>query len=338
MIESLQTFLVYPNKGELEPRGISGTEVPLEGDVFKLLQDVYSKSDRECRVDISFNQAADGGQQNDCRDLLMAYANNPTIAMGLPLATRLGGHTTKRSALGLLFLATGMAGAQRKILIARFAANSGILADENREALSIQFIERVFLRSIHSYKAVVYQDELSPAAYWAGKAIDRQINSTETEVSRYWISDFLASDLRTTAAQGTRVLAVAMRTAARKSQSLDVKKEISAAAALGGNLNGQVTTAREFLNRFGLSPQSREEIVAQMRNEVIINEQFRFSAEEFNRQLPYRTVELDTGAILTASAADFDQLFHQGEPDEAGRVTYSTTGRVISQKLEKLSR
>lgn len=331
-------FWCIPTRESWSLEQISGTEVPLEGDVFKLLQDVYSKSDRECRVDISFNRAADGGQQNDCRDLLMAYANNPTIDMGLPLANRLGGHTTKRSALGLLFLATGMVGAQRKILIARFAANSGILADEDREALSIQFIERVFLRSIHSYKAVVYQDELSAAAYWAGKAIDRQINSRETEVSRYWISDFLASDLRTTAAQGTRVLAIAMRTAARKSQSLDVKKEISAAAALGGNLNGQVTTAGEFLNRFGLSPQSRGEIVAQMRNEVILNEQFRFSAEEFNRQLPYRTVELDTGAILTAAAADFDELFQHGEPDEAGRVTYSTTGRVISQKLEKLSR
>jgi hypothetical protein len=337
-IEHLQTYLVYPNKGVAEPRLISGTDVPLEGEVFKLLQDVYVKSERECSIDIAFNQPADEAVSNPCRELLLAYARAPSVATGLPLATRLATHSTRRSALGLLFLATGMTGLQRKIVIARFAANSGILADENREALSVEFVERVFLRSVGSYKAVLYKDAVTDRGFWTAKAVDRQINSSETEVSRYWITDFLDSDFKTTSATGTRVLAVAMRNAAKATENLDIKREITAAATLGAGLHDQVMTANDFIARLGISQAAREAITGQMRHQGLLTEQFRFSAEEFNRQLPYKSVELHSGAILTAAAADFDQVFTHGEPNDAGQVTYSATGRVVSEKLEKAPR
>lgn len=337
-IENLQTYLVYPNKGAVEPRLISGTDVPLDGEVFKLLSDVYSKSERECSIDIAFNQPADGVGPNPCRALLLDYARTPSVATGLPLATRLAAHSTKRSALGLLFLATGLVGQQRKIVIARFAANSGILADENREALSVEFVERVFLRSVGSYKAVLYQDTVTEHGFWMAKAVDRQINSSETEVSRYWIADFLDSDFKTTSATGTRVLAVAMRNAAKTTEDLEIKKEITAAATLGPGLNDQVMTANDFIARLGLSQPSREAITAQMRHQGLLNEQFRFSAEEFNRQLPYKSVELHSGAILTAAATEFDQVFAHSEPTADGQVTYTATGRVVSEKLEKVQR
>ncbi len=317
---------------------ISGTDVPLEGEVFKLLEDVYIKSERECSIDIAFNQPADDRISNPCRALLLAYARAPSVATGLPLATRLAAHSTRRSALGLLFLATGMAGLQRKIIIARFAANSGILADENREALSVEFVERVFLRSVGSYKAVLYKDTVTDHGFWMAKAVDRQINSSETEVSRYWITDFLDSDFKTTSATGTRVLAVAMRNAAKATENLNIKKEITAAATLGAGLNEQVMTANDFIARLGLSQPAREAITGQMRHQGLLNEQFRFSAEEFNRQLPYKSVELNSGAILTAAAADFDQVFAHGEPNDEGHVTYSATGKVVSEKLEKTPR
>ncbi|TIX92777.1 hypothetical protein [Rhizobium sp. P44RR-XXIV] len=337
-IEHLQTYLVYPNKGVAEPRVINGTDVPLEGEVFTLLNDVYIKSERECSIDIAFNQPADGVGLNPCRTLLLDYARAPSVATGLPLATRLAIHSTRRSALGLLFLATSMVGAQRKIVIARFAANSGILADENREALSVEFVERVFLRSVGSYKAVLYQDAVTEHGFWMAKAVDRQINSSETEVSRYWIADFLDSDFKTTSATGTRVLAVAMRKAAKATDNLEIKKEITAAATLGAGLNDQVMTANDFIARLGLSRLSREAITEQMRHQGLLNEQFRFNAEEFKRQLPYKSVELHSGAILSAAASEFDQVFAHTEPTADGEVTYTATGRVIDEKLEKAQR
>ncbi|WP_151343763.1 hypothetical protein [Rhizobium leguminosarum] len=338
-IEYLQTYLVYPNKGVAEPRLISGTDVPLEGEVFTLLNDVYLKSERECSIDIAFNQPADGVVSNPCRALFArlragAFRRHWASSSHPPC----GSFYAAVGAWSSL-LATGMVGAQRKIVIARFAANSGILADENREALSVQFVERVFLKSVGSYKAVLYQDLVTEHGFWIAKAVDRQINSSETEVSRYWITDFLDSDFKTTSATGTRVLAVAMRNAAKATENLDIKKEITAAATLGAGLNNQVMTANDFIARLGLSHRSREAITGQMRHQGLLNEQFRFSAEEFNRQLPYKSVELHNGAILTAAATEFDQVFARSEPTaEGGQVTYEATGRVISEKLEKVPR
>jgi hypothetical protein len=49
--------------------------------------------------------AADGTQQNDCRDLVLAYLHEPTIARGRPMAKRFEQFTTKR--LGHRFLIAG---------------------------------------------------------------------------------------------------------------------------------------------------------------------------------------------------------------------------------------
>lgn len=337
-IQHLQTYLVYPNKGATQPKAISGTSVPLQGQVFDLIQEIYDKSERDCSIDIAFNQPSEGASDNPCRELLLAYAKAPSVTSGLPLAKRLAEFSTKRSALGLLFLATGMVGQQRKIVIARFAANSGILADENRQALSVEFVERVFLRNASAYKAALYQDKVTNQGFWRAKAVDRQINNGETEVSRYWIADFLASDFQTTSATGTRSLAAAMRSASKETKSLRVKQEITAAATLGRGLNNQVMTADQFISRMGLSQSARDAITKQMRHIGVLKVQFRFDTEEFNRQLSFRSVELDTGAILTAAANDFDDVFVQGEPSREGRVTYSTTGKIVSEKLGKTRR
>ncbi len=337
-IEHLHTYLIYPNKNVAEPHAIGGADVPLMGEVFDLLNDIYGKAERECTIDIAFDRAADGAAENECRSLLLAYARGPAAATGLALAERLAAHSTRRSALGLLFLATGLVGTKRKIVIARFAANSGILADEDRAELSVQFVERVFLRSVGSYKAVLYQDDITDQTFWSGKAVDRQINSGEIEVSRYWISDFLASDFKVTSAQGTKVLSVAMRRAAAESDNLEIKREIAAAATLGANLNEQVMSAREFFDRIGLSPATKDAVIAQVKQQRVLDEQFRFNSPEFARQLAYKTVKLDTGAMMTAASADFDAVFEHGEIHEDGSVTYSATGKVVSEKLEKTVR
>ena len=334
-IEHLHTYLVYPNKGLENPRVINGASVPLEGKVFELLAEIYENTQNECKIDISFDLAADGAANNDCRTLLLGYVNGPEVATGLALAERLGAFTTNRSGLGLLFLAMGNEGHRRKIVVARFPANNGIIADENQQALNVQFIERVFMRSATSYKAVAYEDQVTAAAFWTGRAVDRQINSRETEISRYWIADFLASDFRTTSAQGTRRLAIAMRDAARHSNNLTIKQEITAAATLGGGAGDQVMTAEEFLARFGLSPAAREAVLGEMKHPGLHADQFRFSAEEFARQLPYKSVELDSGAILTAAAAEFDEVFQQDDANDDGAITFSATGRIVSEKLEK---
>ncbi|NKB84009.1 hypothetical protein HED51_14730 [Ochrobactrum grignonense] len=59
-----------------------------------------------------------------------------------------------------------------------------------------------------------------------------------------------------------------------------------------------------------------------------------FNAEEFFKQLPYKTVELDSGAVLTAQSSQFDEVFDREEINN-DEFIFSTKGKIITEKLEK---
>ena len=335
-IEHIHTYLVHPSKGSETPTQIGGVGVPLNGKLFRMLKDIYTKSDEECTIDISFNQGVDGSQNNPCRDLVTSHIANPTLITGRSLAERLASFTTNRSGLGLMFLILGTEEREHKIVLSRFPAHSAILAEEDKRNLSVAFLEKVFMKSATSYKAVAYQDRSLSAGFWFGRAVDKQINNRELEISNYWIGEFLDSDFRTTSAAGTRRLAIAMRDVARKSPDLEVKTEIAAAVRLGAGLNGQNFTVRQFANRFGLSKRAQDAIVGEFKHSNLVDERFRFDAKEFLRQVPYRTIELDSGAMLTAQSTRFDDVFSREIVDEAEKtIKYSTVGKVMTEKLEK---
>jgi hypothetical protein len=195
-VSHIHAYLVYPGKGVTEPRRFSGTKVQLAGTLFNLLNDVYTKSDRECDTDISFNQSADGRQDNPCRSLITSYLARSTIASGKGIAQRLESVTTHRSGLGLLFLISGNEGLEHKIVISRFPADSAILAEEKRQTLTVEFLERVFMKSATAYKAAAYHHASLQDGFWKGKAVDRSRSTAMPHTCRttgsliFWIPIF----------------------------------------------------------------------------------------------------------------------------------------------------
>jgi hypothetical protein len=236
-----------------------------------------------------------------------------------------------------LFLIVGNEGRDHKVVLSRFPAHSAISAEEDQQTLNVEFLERVFMKSAHAYKAVLYRDSSLTAGFWLGRAVDKQINSGDTQVSNYWIADFLESDFRTTAAAGTRRLAVALREAAKKSGDVGVKTEIAAAVTLAAGLNGQRLSINEFGQRLRLSGAALQAIADEVKGAGTINERFQFDLDEFRRQVMYRTIELDSGGLLTAEAAAFDTVFHRevivDGPED--KVRFSTEGKVINERLGK---
>jgi hypothetical protein len=106
-ITHIHTYLVHPAKGIAVPDAIGGSELPLNGKMFRLLRDVYDRAETECDVAISFNRDETGAQRNVCRDLLVAYAGGPTLVRGRRIAERLAIYTDNRPRMGLLFLVVG---------------------------------------------------------------------------------------------------------------------------------------------------------------------------------------------------------------------------------------
>jgi hypothetical protein len=335
-VERIHTFLVHPGKGSKASPETGGTTVPLSGKLFRLLDNIYSKSESECDIEIAFNHAADGKATNECRSLITAYLAKPSITNARRIGERLYSLTDKRSGLGLLFLITGMEGAEHKIVISRFPTDSAILAEEKKSGLTVEFLERVFMKSATSYKAVAYQHRSLESGFWLGNAVDKQINSSVAELSAYWIFDFLDSSFRITPAAGTRRLGAALRNAARSVGDVVIKSEIAAAVTLAGSFAGRKTSISEFAESLGLSPEARAAIVQQLKNPETANEQFRFDAAEFKSQVAFRSVQLDNGGFLTAESGEFEDVFKREVLNpKTHEVQFSTRGKVINEKLRK---
>lgn len=230
----------------------------------------------------------------------------------------------------------GSADGQKQLVISRFPADQGIIAEERSRRLSVEFIERVFMKNAQSYKSAFYSSDSLERGFWDGWAVDRQISGPR-ELSDYWIRDFLASDLGTTGPAGTRRLAVALRDAVRSTCDLGIRHELISAAGLLRGQDGQRRSTREIVDRLGLSHASQEALTAAFPRADLVNEVFQFDREEFERNAPYRTVELDNGGVLVAEDAHFETVFRQQVIDrDNGRIRYTTEGRVVNENLRKL--
>lgn len=296
---------------------------------------VFDRAEKECDIDIVFRPTGAGNQQNDCRDDVVAYVGRPTMPHGRRLAQRLQAVTTHRSGLGLLFLMTATTGAVSKVVISRFPADQGIVAEEERDHLSVKFLERVFMKSARAYKSVLFKSDSLERGFWQGHAVDRQISGSK-ETSDYWVYDFLMSELRTMGPAGTKRVAVALRSAIQQAEELEVRQELIATANLLRGQDGQTVTARRLVERLGLSEAVTATLESQLPRPDQMDESFRFDAEEFARHVLYRMVELDNGAALIADDRRFEEVFGREvlEPTD-GLVRFTTQGRVVDERLRR---
>ncbi|MCI0612155.1 hypothetical protein L0244_04115 [bacterium] len=333
-ITHIHSFLVQPGKHLEEQPSISGTTVPLRGKLFQMLQSVYDKADEECDIEIVF-RPNNGQQQNDCRSLFIDYLRTPHLDKGRFIATRLQSVTTHRSGLGLLFIVSGEENPVKRIFLARFPADQGVIAEEQQQTrLSIQFIERVFMKSAVAYKSVIFKGESLDSDFWEGKAVDKQIN-TIRELSNYWISDFLDCEFKATGAAGTKRLALALKQAISTSEAA-VRHELISAARLLRNQDGNRVSPAGLSSSLNLSEDSISVLQKALPHPAVFTETFEFETTEFDQHLPYQSVELDNGALLIGDYARFEEIFQKEELEvHDGKIKYSTTGRVVEEQLRK---
>lgn len=333
-IETIHSFLVYPDRGKEEQSNIAGTMLPLAGSLYQLLNEIFINSIQECEYDIIFD-STDGVQENTSKDLLVNYTLTPSIENGRLIAQELQKQTTKVSGLGLLFLMVGKASSKYRLVVSRFAADQGIIAEEGAQTLTVKFVEQIFMKNAKAYKAVVYQGTNPESHFWEGKAIDKQINNS-LNISEYWIKRFLKSDFSTTSERGTQRLAEILKsTINNESTPLKVKEELTASLKLAEGQNNQMVSIKTYLGRLGVSTQSKECVIGQTK-ESIYQEKFKLNYDELCKYISFKTIELDNGAILSAQTTDFNEVFDIKE--EGDNVTYKTNGKIIRERVKKSKR
>jgi hypothetical protein len=335
-LDSIHSFLVHPGKNLEAPPEISGTVVAKAGRLYDMMKKVFDNAEEECQHDVAFSPNHEGQQQNECRDSILAYLKKCDLTHGRHLAKRLQAVTTNRSGLGLLFLMMGKNKGKTKIVVSRFPADSGILAQEMEKGLTVEFLERIFMKSATSYKAAVYLGESHDSDFWKGKAGDKQINSAESYIASYWIRDFLHSDFLTPGEAGTRRFAKAVKEAMNHSSDIKTKEEITALSRLLPGLKDKVASAKGILNQFHVSDATQEQIKSRFTRGSLFDEQFRFMPDELSKFLAFTSVELDNGGLLTAPSDNFDKVFTKETVDSSKDIVkFSTQGTVVDQRFRK---
>ena len=298
-----------------------------------MLVDVFERASSECDMELIFTPDPQGAQHNECRDILMAYLKEPTIQSGEAIARRLQSVTPGTAGSALLFILTGVSDLDHhRLVISRFPAEVGVLAQESDQRLSLQFIEQIFLKNAHAYKCALFETEHLSANFASGRSIDRQARDIAV-IAGYWLNKFLQAQLKTTDVHGTQFLAKAMREAANSEDDPDVKQEIVAATILTRGMDGQTHSTESLLSSLPLTQPAAQRITSKLPRPEVAHDFFTFRREEYDKIIRYETLELDNGATLTAEHGKFMDVFQAESVDNDGRVRYSTEGKIMQRRV-----
>lgn len=328
-------YLIAPGKGLKIPPAIGSREIVLSpGKLTSMLEGIFGGAAGPHDFEVTFNPMPDGTQQNACRNLLIHFQGKPSLATGLPIAQRLQMATDNRSGIGLLFLLVGDHGLKRRLIVSRFPTDQAVLADVSASGLKVEFLEQVFIKRLSSYKALLIEHQNPKGGYWKGTATDRQAGQSGEHISEYWLKEFLNADFSETPAAGTRRLAKALKDAAKANPSISVKTEIAHASSLApAALAGKSLSISDFCSHFGLSKAASDTIKDHLSKPSLYQKTFQFDPAEFKTIAPYRTVEMSTGAILTAPSENFEKVFQS--QTIGSDVEFRTRGRISDQRLAR---
>lgn len=334
-IEKAFAYLIAPGKRAGTHPNISSKEILLQKNkLSEMLSGIFADEPGINDFEITFTPASNGTQANECRDLMLSFHSNPSISNGLMIAQRLQKVTDHRSGTGLFFLLKGNHGLKQRLIMSRFPTDQAIRADTTSGSLDVEFLEEVFIKRLSSYKAAMVEHANPQSGFWKGTATDRQAGQSGEHISEYWLRDFLNADFSETPAQGTRRLASALKEALKANPSATVKSEIAHASSLASAVfQNKSLTIQAFCTHFGLSAAAQDTIKAALPKPSLFGKTFMFDANQFKAVAPYRTVEMNTGAILTAPNDDFEEIFESKKTGDV--VEYKTRGKVSDQRLAK---
>ncbi|WP_321488313.1 hypothetical protein [uncultured Hyphomonas sp.] len=334
-ITFIHSYLVKPTDDEEESPPI-GTPVPLSGDLYAILSGVFDKSANECKIEVIFRKSETGDQYNDVRqtliDILEAPSEPERGEVVHKLALRLLNFTNGVTGPGLLFVIGGVESGHSKIMISRFPADEGIMADDQDGKLTVSFVDKLFMKNRNSYKAVVFH-RLSPTSTRrSGTAVDKQVNDTKSPSSRYWIEDFLACELAVTPQAGSERFATALREVYNSTDDLEDKMLLAAAARTLQNFGGQKHTPSELLGLLNL-PDEFINAVEKKLGPHAMAETFELNVDYFKSSFRYQSKLLHTGVMITAEVQDYEEVVHEKEVGDETEIT--TRGRIINSKVQK---
>lgn len=337
ILKNITCYLVHPNKHEHTKIVPIETKLKPSSKVYAKIEAIFIEAEQECLSEIIFKPDANGKQNNAFKEKLKNYAIKQNSINGKSIANALQDVTNKQSGLGLFFIAYGEDGAKKKFVLSRFVAEEGISAKSSSNKLSLEFVEKFFMKKSTSYKSALFKGVGDLKGMTGGTAVDKQASGDKDGLARYWTSDFLNCMPKTTPAEGTIRLAKKLQETLKGTSDIAIKEEITSAITLLKNFNGQLFSAKNFCTQFRVSEVTKQAVKDSFKHETLFNEEFVFDSNEFHNLLSFRSIELNTGVLITADSYGFDEKVSV-EESANGIVNITTSGKIVDEKLMKAKR
>ena len=191
------------------------------------------------------------------------------------------------------------------------------------------------MKSSRTYKAALFIDSSIPNGFWKGNATDKQINNPRQEIAHYWIYGFLKAEFEITGKSGSFMFSRTLSSILNSKIDNSAKEQLIALLSILPNQNGKTISIQEMCQRIGMPIELQNKIIDSMDNRSVFQTRFQFDNEEFRRTLKYRSEYLDNGAILTASAEDFEVCFKKEALAKEKKIRYTTEGQLLEVKVKK---
>lgn len=107
-----------------------------------------------------------------------------------------------------------------------------------------------------------------------------------------------------------------------------------ALAAVLPNREGQFASLRQICDDMSISSGAKNTLRGCLENHSLFEEPFEFCGEEYSKQIVFKSLHLDNGAVLTALNTSFDRCF-VAEPIDEQIVRYTTQGKVDDIRVKR---
>lgn len=263
----------------------------------------------------------------------LAFSAGPHDDVALTLAAKLADAMDNRSKPSLLMMSVhdGSKPHERRVVIWTFPQQEVFSLRVSRGSASLVLME-AFSRESSLRKIALLEGPNAPTGLLTARVLDFQVTSNDRSVADLWITKFLDARLQMSSAEGTQVLAQALRAAHNRTRG-DARSQdqiTAAVAALRVAVNPRTSLAQVAATYLGRRAADAFLDSTPPEAQAAV---FDVDQTRFDQLVQYRRFILDSGVVVSAP---FDELGDGGAvqvSDENGQRRLRVEGSIEDEQV-----
>ena len=338
-IDFVAALMVRPGKnataGALQ-RKVKGSSVDLSAGLLSFLEPVFARG-QAFQNDIQF--VPTNGRQNEVRDSLLTLcldtSKREEAAKGL--AKRLSAAMDGRMKPVLLLVAVGQINGTYQILLLTLHETKTIFPKEQAGGKFELSISESFSEEASFFKATMFEGHPSGGGFWQGKVVDKQVRQRITDVSKYWLDEFLTARHIPTDARATKEIILAYEKTLKEEKSPAARSNITAGLASLKSQIGKRIKVADSISKYLPAAEARKVEANLKLAPDELRRDFTLDGDTFDEEISFKTLAIDNEFLLTGPFHKFDERVMRKEVGDK-KVEVSIIGRELTEGISRRKR